>query len=395
MQGIKLHIGEGARIFAYSALGSGTLFMTSIVLARIVSPLEMGAYATASALIGIASITALPGMRTAITVAVARGADGTYAAGTRLMVRRAGFGAAMLGVCALFFSYQKPISLAIAAGTVLFVPMIFGQAYGAYLAGKKQFATQARWGLGATVAGAFFMLLGAEYGKAAWVILTGNMVGGAIVGSTATVLTLRSARNGGASDEKALVFGKKVSIGEMIATCAHHLDTVMIGIMLGTVPAATYFFAKLIPEQFKDIPKIASFIAIPEFARMKSEVLKKSTWTITAGVGTLLACMAGIYAVAARPLFSLLFPDYMAAVPYSIVFGFSTITFMNNIPYHAVQSKLLAKESVMIAGLPGILGLGLMAVLIPAYGIWGAVLAKTGTRIFSLFFSLLVAYRKL
>lgn len=392
---MKRHLAHGAGIWAYGTLGSLTLFAASLALARWLSPEEMGTYAITSALFGLMSVTALPGMRSAVTSAVARGNDGTYRAGTILTMKSAIPGSVMLAACAAMLASNTALAASIAAAALLFTAVITAQMHSAYLIGKRSFGLQARIGFAATALGITLMLGGAYSFRSAWSALTGMMIGQAAIGGMAAVAFYRKIGPHAPTDRTAIAFGKNAGAGEMLATCAHHLDTVMIGLFLGPSPAALYYFAKLIPEQFKEIPKVISLIAMPEFSRMGPAKLRRTTWLLTACAGTALAAAAILYAIWASAVFIAIIPEYAAAVPYSIVFALSAISFMNDIPYHAVQARLLAKETVAISGIPAIMSIALMGLMIPLWGVWGAVIAKCATRAISLALSLTIAARSL
>ncbi len=90
-----------------------------------------------------------------------------------------------------------------------------------------------------------------------------------------------------------------------------------------------------------------------------------------------------LYIIIAPYLFKIFFPKYLDAIPYSIAYIFTFISFPSSLMGTAFQAKMMKKELYLlrIIALSRII---LYITLIPFYGIWGLIIAKIGAEVVSL-----------
>lgn len=92
-------------------------------------------------------------------------------------------------------------------------------------------------------------------------------------------------------------------------------------------------------------------------------------------------------------LYQIFFPKYLAAVSYSRLFALSIIPLCFS--FGAVfRAKMMIKQIYQMKIIASLVRASLFLILIPLYGIWGAVIAILGARTFNALLALYL-YRKI
>ena len=88
-----------------------------------------------------------------------------------------------------------------------------------------------------------------------------------------------------------------------------------------------------------------------------------------------------LYVIAAPYIYKIFFPQYLNSIPYSQVFMLSFISLPASLLGLAFRSKIMKRELYLLKITPFI-QVALLAILVPFYGIWGAIIAIIGAEIF-------------
>ncbi len=384
-KGVKKRLlADGVWMYASSIAGALALFVVSIVWSHILPPLVIGEYTFIISCIGLASICTLPGMRNATTQAISRGYAGNYRKGIAISFAYALWGTALLFLLAASLDKGAGIREALILTAFLFPFYSVASFFGTRYIAERQFKKNALVNFGGTLATAGAMIASAYLFHNLFSLVSVSLAVPLMIYGPITAQLYRTTPKNAASDDAAISFGKKISLAEILSTLAFHADTVIIGLYLGFSGAALYFFIKLIPEQMKDIAKIIGAMALPEFSRMPKEELRRSLTAYFVMTLYVMAAMVCIYVLLAPLFFKIFLENYSEMVPYSQIFALSAITFANNVIYQAFQARLLTKEVFLLNTLPATASILLLFLLLPLYGLLGAVLAKVLSRFFAL-----------
>ena len=90
-----------------------------------------------------------------------------------------------------------------------------------------------------------------------------------------------------------------------------------------------------------------------------------------------------LYIIIAPYFYKIFFPQYIASVPYSQMFILSFISLPAAFLGTVFQAKMMKKQLYLIKIAPFV-KIVFLAILIPFYGIWGAIAAIIGAQIFKL-----------
>ncbi len=370
----------GFWLTAGQGVAAVSAFVLSIFFANYLSPDVYGTYKYALSLAGIFGILTLGGMSTALQRAIAKGDDG--AAYSALKARLYGGLLACIAAFALavWYTIQGNTELAVAMVIVAFgAPLM--EAYGLYeaiLQGKGRFSTStisfAVSSITATLAliaaiifsdGSLYLVLLAYFG-------TWTVTRLALWRYAQRFLTAPHATD----TDGTVVYGFRLSLIGIVSAVAGQIDKILIFKYLGPVQLATYAFATAMPEQLKAFVRNIGPLALSRFSRRSSEEILSSIHykAVVSALATIPLIV--LYILAAPFLFQTLFPAYTESILPSQVYALSMIMTPIFVYSAALQSqraeKLIAVSDISL----NIVQIILLAVLIPLYGLWGAITAR-------------------
>jgi O-antigen/teichoic acid export membrane protein len=328
-----------------------------------------------STIIGAVTLT---GMNYAVTQAVARGYDGILRESVKMQLRWSLI-PVVAGACIGAYYLLNGNSelgyglIAIGVG----VPIIYTfNTYVAFLNGKKAFRQTFIYGSVLNAAYYGSILLAVFFLPQALLLLLVHIVVNALVTTGLYLHTLRKYQPNDSVDPADLVYGKHLSVMYVPSLIVRQLDAVLVFQVLGPVQLAVYTFASAIPERLSGLFKAVFTAALPRFSEqsqrtLRSSLFSKMVWVTLAGFA-----VAGIYMLAAPLVFSLLFPAYMDAVPYSQVAALAIAAAASNISVPALVSQRLQRELYLFYVITPFVQLAIQAGLLLTYGLWGLIIGR-------------------
>ncbi len=169
----------------------------------------------------------------------------------------------------------------------------------------------------------------------------------------------------------------------IISQSAAYLDKILLFNFIGPSQLAVYSFAQLLPEQVQTILGNISALALPKFAPKSREEIRMNIMKKIKKLFFLAGAVMALYIIIVPYFYRIFFPQYLNAVPYSQVMIFSLIAFPISLLGTTFEAKMMKKELYLIK-LKSFARVMFMAVLIPFYGIWGAIFATLGADIFGI-----------
>ncbi len=406
---IERFLGFGLRYFieggTWLAIGkiasTAASFILSIAYARYLSKDLYGDYRYILSVLGIAGILALPGIATAITRGVARGYEGTFYQGGRTIFLSS-FGIALVGfgAAAFFFSIGN---LVLAWGfmvAAIGAPFIEGLGnWRAYFDGKKEFKRKTLFNLwqqlfniviliGAVAAIVFFQI--GMVGSIALLFLAYS-VGKGLPNIIISRHTLNRVSQSAPIEPGSLRYGLHLSALNIPSTIANYLDAVLLHALFGPGALAVYSFAIAIPEQMK------AFLSIPAdmvFPRLSEKTLtknfKKGLVKAALKLTALSTIAVVLYILLAPYIYSIFFRRYLESVPFSQIFAIPLIFFPFTIFNTALKAEGDIRKIYAYNLASPIIQIILLILLIPAFGLWGAISARIIGKMINLLLPLLL-----
>jgi O-antigen/teichoic acid export membrane protein len=334
------------------------------------------------------ALTALSftGIPTAVVQAVARGFEGAYLRAFSLSLRWGlPMALASLGGSAWYYMHGN-LELAEGLLVIAILGPLMQPAYffGAYLEGKKDFRTEAILGVILAVVPAILLALCIPFTSSPIVFLVAYLAGNVGTGVFLDWYVLKRYPPNADVNPDFHSLSWHFSLMNTLSTLSQQVDKLLVFHFLGAVDLAIYTFAIALPEQLRTVLNPVTVLAFPKFAERPIAEIRKTLWLRLALFMLALTVLAGIYILLAPFLFHLLFPQYLDAVWYSRVFALSLITIGSVIPATLLLAHAAKRELYVLNTASPLFQILLLVMLIPAYGILGAVLARIIGRVASL-----------
>lgn len=369
-----------------------SIILLSIAFANLVPPDVYGTYKYLLSLAALFSIFTLPGMATAVSRAVARGDENSIHGATQMRIKWSLFGSAVALSCSVYYLLNDNITLSLSLGIIGAALPFFDTftLYNEYLTGKKDFKTQTLFhSINQTVSISSLLLT---------LLITDNVlfiVAAYFIPLIITRFILYSLLvkkiPKGEPDKEVIKYGKHLSFINVLGVVASNTDTFLLWQLLGPQQVAIYLFALAIPEQIKGPLRSVSELAFPKFASQSEEYVKKNLSQLARKMylyAAALIIISILYVLAAPFIFKLLFPQYLESVIYSQVFMLASVALVGTIPLSLLSAQKKIKEQYIFSIIQPVLQIIAYLVLIPFYGIWGAIIARVVMRGFYVSFAI-------
>jgi O-antigen/teichoic acid export membrane protein len=357
-------------------IGSLLALATAVAFANLLPKEVYGAYQyilSATALIGI---IAVPGMKTAVSYATARGADKTIFSIIRLKIRWGLVAGGVAGACSLYYFWNDNTVLGsgflIAA---LFIPFWEVPAlYVPYLQGKKRFDLINIYE--SIIQGLLTVVL-------VLALFITDKLSVILLAYFATLLatrlffywlTMKKAPPNDRVDESVISYGSHLSVMNAAGAISSNIDKLLL---------ASYSFALAMPQRGLRVVRMVESLAFPKMAGQDFESIKKTLLPKVMLCLIASGATAAVYIIAAPYLFELLFPLYTDAVIYSQI----AAALMALEPFSLLATALTAHartKSLYIYNLSTpIIRAGLFIIGIPLFGLMGAAVALVLAQVFA------------
>lgn len=368
--GFWLTLGQG--------VGASLGLILAIAFANLVPKEIYGNYKFILSLASIIGAFTLTGMGTAITQSVARGFEGVLKTGFRVQLKWSIFMiiASLGGALYYFLGGNNTIAISLLIVGLFSPLMIASRLYGSFLTGKKDFKTGAFYGIFRNVIPAISLLATLAFTYNPIVLVFVYFLSRTATNTFFYLRTLRKYKPAQKIDYLNIVYGKHLSVMNIISTIAAHIDKIFIFHYLGAAQLAIYAFAIMAPRQINGLLKNIAVLALPKFSSQNKDVLKKSLLGKTVKVVIISIILASSYVIAAPLLFNILFPQYTESIFFSQIFAINIVLtgFMLTISTF-IQSHKLIKENYIMSLFQNVFRIILMFFFISSYGILGIILA--------------------
>jgi O-antigen/teichoic acid export membrane protein len=249
------------------------------------------------------------------------------------------------------------------------------------LFGQKDFARGALYIIAENIITYGAVLVALIVGERAIMLVAAYFIANACATLFFTWRAQRHARNHD-QDEGLFAFSAHLSAMNVLAAIADKFDSIIVFTLLGPAQLATYSFALAAPEQLKGVIKNLYGLALPKFATRTLSETYETIWPKLTLLSMGIACIVSAYILAAPYLFRYLFPIYTDSVIFSQWYAISVL-------FSGVSSVILAalaahKKTVHLyisSNVPSVLLILLLIVLVPAFGIAGAIASQIGYRL--------------
>ncbi len=358
----------------------------SVAMARYVPKDIYGQYKYVLAIISVLSSFSLSGIGGAVLQSAARGFDGALADGFKANLRWSF--AIFIGAFALGGYYLIDGNFILGLGILIggTVTPFLGSynLYAPFLSGKKEFALQAWYADFITnIIPAIALIIVTLIAPQPLSLIATYFIANFVATAYAYWRTARKLHHATIEhDPHMLAYGKHLSLIGILGGIAGSLDQLLLFHFAGATDLAIYNFATGIPDQIKGPFKMLDAMtqarfAIREPADIHSSIQNKMFWLFL----TSTTIVAG-YILAAPYLYTLLFPAYAIAIPYSQIYALSLFTIIASPATSYLSAKKKVRELYISTIVGNVFQIVVMVIGVMYWGLIGIVVARVIVRLF-------------
>lgn len=352
-------------------------FLLIMAFTNWLSKETFGTYKYVLSLLGILSIPSLSGLSSAVLNAAAKNEDGSFLPALKLKLKWGFWGSlASLAVAFYYFLNSNQILAICFLIVACFLPFFNSfSLYDSFLAGKKKFALQNKFGILTQIISLIFLGGTVFFTKNIFIILLAYFLPLTLIYIIFFYLTKKNIDPKNKSDPETLSFGKHLSLMGIWGNISSQADKIILWHFFGPVPLAIYSLAMMMPDKIKDTLKIIGSLAMPKLVTKPIQELKKSIPTRTLQLFALAIPVMLLYILIAPYIFKWFFPQYVGAVIYSQVYALILLSYPRVLAGSVLSAKQKTKELYI-----GSLALTpvywiMLLTLIPFFGLWGAIVS--------------------
>lgn len=355
-----------------------TAFALSIAFANLLVPDAYGTYKYIMAIVGVVTVAGLQSMGTAVTQATARGFEATIKAALKFQIGFGTLSAMLCWIAAGYYFWRGDPGLAWALVVVsVFLPFDHAfDTYGNVLEGKKEFKLASKYGMLTYLISAVVLIVALFLTTNLLIILTLTFLPRVVVNYFILRRILRRHLANEQVDRRAISYGIFLSVTNIISHIAENIDKILLGHFLGASAIAIYAFAQAPVNQLTGLGRMLPTLAFPKLSQQSEDEIVQHLPAKLVRYFALLLPLTLVYVYLAPWLYKLLYPQYVGAVGYSQVFALIILLLPTNLFSNSLIAKRRIREITALRFTAPTVRIVLLVVLIPMYGIWGAVIAQ-------------------
>lgn len=352
----------------------------TIGLARVLDQTEYGQYTYILSLAGIVGMFTHSGMDTAVAQAVAKGFDRSLLLGFWTKLKWS-IPVAIITICAggyYLFKDNEILGYSLLV-TGIVTPLLAGSSlYGSYFNGKKQFKKIAYDNALKNIAITASILLTAYITHNVLYVVCAYFFSSTLISVMRFYFLSKkippSDENEGLIKSN-LVTGKHLSLMELLGNISIYVDKIVVFQLLGATSLAFYSLALAPIKQLQSVSRIMRALALPKFSTRTAHELKNAMRhkILMFFLGALFITI--FYCIAAEFLFVIIFPQYEEALLYSQVLSLSLLLMPSILHVQALTALNQKKALYVVSVVKSVTKISLIFILIPLFGIWGAIFA--------------------
>ena len=351
----------------------------TITFANLLTKEAFGTYRYVLSAAGFLMSFTLSGMGTAITRAVAQGNDGVIYSSFKTSIIWS-LGATFLAFIAVgYYLIHDNLILAISfliIGLVLPLSSATGLSK-SFLHGKKDFKLLTTSSIPRNIITIGIMIVTVFLTKNILIIIAVYFSSSLLASWLVYLYVLNKHKPIQSDDEKNNTFNysKHLSLSGFFTQMASQLDQLLLWHFAGPIQVAMYTFATAPVKEIGNLTSNIYPLALPKFANKKIEDVKKMIPLRMMQISIILALVVISYILAAPYIFKILFPQYIDAVRYSQFFSLFLLFQSKEFISTTIIAHAKIKKNYIITITQSVAKILLLLILLPLYGIMGAIIA--------------------
>ena len=361
-------------------------FILSIAFANLISKEDYGVYTFVLAIIGLFSMAPTTALGNGIAKESANGNHAIIFEGLRKIMPWSILSGSILFIVGIYYGINQNLTLfACLSLAGLALPILISSSVAkSFLSSVGDFRALASFnGLRTpfmTIALVLTLLLSRSVLVVIVVYIIGNLILGILL--YRSVIKKYNLKNSGQySGNFAGKYGFHTGLISLFSYFSNEIDAFLLWKLLGAGPLALYTYAIAPVREIRGLIENQSAIALPKFAQRDFELIKTNLGHKIKHLYFITVPIAILYVLLAPFIFSVFFPQYLESVIYTQIVTISLLSAPRHLMSAAISAHQKIKESYIMTIGPNIAKILAMIILIPIYGILGAIFALIITEI--------------
>lgn len=349
----------------------------TVALANLLPPTAYGQYKFVLSLFGIVVAFSLTGMSTAIIQSVSRGFDKSFLVAVKTHLR---WGLVMviisLGISVYYFlngNNTLGISMIIIAITAPIMQAL--SLFSPYLQGKRKFKEETICGIWYVIVPTISLIIAAFITDSVLVMVATYFVSYTITITVIFSFVKKEIPENTEADLASNGYGKHLSLMNILGSISSQFDKILVFHYLGAVQLAIYTISLAAPQQLRHINKLVSTISSTRLPNLSIMEIKKILPRKMVILFLIAIVLVIVYIILAKPFYSIFFPTYLDAIFYSQIYSLIILFLPVTLLQQTFTAHIKKKELYILQTFMPIVKIGSLAILLPIYGILGALVA--------------------
>lgn len=363
---------------------SVSAFFIAVTYANLLSVEVYGTYKFVIAIAAVMSVFTLPGLSSAVVRSVARGKYGSIIPATWLRIYGGLFGALCTLIIAGYYYFQGNTLLALSCVIIAIFLPIFDtfNSVTPYLHARGEFKRDAIYSTIIRALTSILLIIAAFLTRDLLLLLVLYFASHSILRLFLYWWVLLREPPHGEKDPGIMRYGIHLSAMNAFSVIATQLDKILLFHYLGAVEVAIYSIATALPENLKGFVRNSAALVAPKYSRILPVDVPRllpGLWQKLTLFTLAILAFTVCYIFAAPIFFSLLFPEYLESVAFSQVYALVLVTSAVVLPASLLQYQVRTKEMYLLNVVNYTSQIALLFILVPWYGIWGALWARVAS----------------
>jgi len=364
-------------------------FLLSIAFARLLPKEVYGDYRYILSIFEILAVSSLQGLNGVIIQGVARGFDGAIKEGLKTKLKWSLLGSFASLIVGIYFWITGNVNFTICFLIIAaFLPLMKGsELYQSVLDGKKLFGKRTKYSIIIQVFYTLSLLVALFLTKNLVLIVFIYFFSLTLVRTYFMLRGFKRFIANNNTDPQIITYGKHTSLIGIIGLVSQQIDKILLFHFIGPIQLAIYSFATLPVDNLRSPLQTIQELALPKLSTRPTEEIKKTLPRKLLKACVFILLFIGIYIIIVPYVFKIFFPQYLDSVFYSKLYSFDLLVFPMSMMMLAIYAKMKTKELYKVNIINPIIQIALAVILVPLYGITGAIIARLTSHIFYFFLS--------
>ncbi len=370
--------------------------LLAVMFANFLPQTTYGVYKYVIAVGGMLSAFTLTGLVVSLKISAAKNRDGSLLQAYTESLRWSWllFSAAIS--LSGYYYFQGDIVLAVGMLFVAFCKpaMSAGGLYISFLDGQTAFIRKSILGMLHVVTTSALMIAAVYLTNNILILFSVYFISHALIYNLFFLYTHRKVRSNDDTDKSLVSYAKHLSLMSILPKISMQLDKILLFQNIGSAQLAIYSFAMTPVTELQEGNSTLKKLIFPKLAQKNLQEIKEKLPSKMLLILLASGAMTVGYWFVSPILFKYAFPQYVDSVVYSQVMSLSLLFFVR---MPAMQVLILQKAKrylYIINTTTPITRIALLLLLVPTYGLWGAVFSMLLTELI-LTILILYFYRKL